>query len=315
MFRNSGHKLGLLIGVLLSLLSLTSCQEQAPQPDQVVINGYTTDSTQGKVEFNVSALKQGQLISSGQVSRADVQISTSGYSGQATVCGQFVVNQQVTAAITLDATGSMAWNDPNKLRNSAAKSFIDRLGSQDKAAVASFDTRTSPTQGYRAIRVWQDVTNDKNLLKSAVDSATFAGAATNLWDAVADSADLVANTVNPVALVFTDGEDNSSWMNYLDAANYAKSKGVKVYMAGLGQTLAYAQMQEVARITGGTFADAADPTELEDLFNKIFNAMRASFCVSVVFSPVPTPGTTIEGTLYVTVNGKTLPVPFQVTFR
>ncbi len=300
---------------LVAVFGLTSCQEQLPQPDQITVNGYVTDRTQGKVDFNLSAFKQGQVITTGQVTAVSTQVSTPGYSGQATICGQIVFNNQVTAIVTLDATGSMSWNDPSKLRNTAAKAFIDRLGTQDKAAVASFDTFTSPTPGYRAIRVWQDLTNDKALLKSAVDKATFDGGATNLWDAVADSADVVATNVNPVALVFTDGEDNSSSMNYLDAANYAKGKGVKVFMAGLGNTLAYNQMQEVARITGGTFADTSDPNQLQDLFDRIFNAMRASFCVSVVFSPVPNPGTTIDGVLYVTLNGKTLTVPYQVTFR
>lgn len=300
---------------LLTLLGLVSCQEPLSQPDEITINGYITDTSQGKVEFNLSALSQGQVITSGQVTAVSTQVSTPGYSGQATICGQIIARQQITAAITLDATGSMSWNDPNRLRNGAAKTFIDRLGSQDRAAVASFDTGTTPTQGYRAIRIWQDLTNDQTLLKQAVDQATFDGAATNLWDAVADSADLVANGVNPVALVFTDGEDNSSSMGYLGAANHARDKGVRVYMAGLGNTLAYGEMQELARITGGTFADTSDPNQLGDLFDKIFNAMRASFCVSVVFSPVPTQGTTIEGTLQVTVNGKTLLVPYKVTFR
>lgn len=160
---------------LLVALSLTSCQEQLPQPDEITVNGYVTDASQGRADFNLSALRQGQVITSGQVTMVSTQVSTPGYSGQATICGQIIVNQQITATITLDATGSMSWNDPNRLRNGAAKAFIYRLGSQDRAAVASFDTYTSPTQGYRAIRIWQDLTNDKTLLNQGVDQATFDG--------------------------------------------------------------------------------------------------------------------------------------------
>ena len=85
-------------------------------------------------------------------------------------------------------------------------------------------------------------------------------------------------------------------------------------MVGLGNTLAYAQMQEVARITGGTFADAADPAQLTSLFDRIFNAMRGSFCVQVVFSPTPPSGRTISGVLQPVVNGVRFDVPFDVRF-
>ena len=125
------------------------------------------------------------------MSSVGVSVTTPGYTGSASVCGQIVVQQQVTAAITLDATGSMSWTDPNRLRNQAAKAFIDRLSSQDRASVASFETGRAPTTGFRAITLWQGLTSDKQLLKAAVDRATYEGSATNLWDAVADSADIV----------------------------------------------------------------------------------------------------------------------------
>lgn len=310
-----GWRSAVSILVVALLLSLGACSTASyPQPDSITVNGYVTDTTQGKVDFNVSALANGQVITTGQITAARTTVSTSGYSGNASICGQFVVNNRITAAVTLDSTGSMSWNDPNNLRNGAAKTFIDRMSNQDKAAVASFDTRTTPSQGFRAIMVWEPLTSDQNRLKQAIDSATFARGNTNLWDAVADSADLVTNNVGPVALVLTDGEDNSSRLTYLDAANYAKNKGVKVYMLGLGQTND-AEMQEVARVTGGTFARADDPAQLDQLFNNIFNAMRGAFCVSVVFTPNPTPGTRITGTLYVTVNGKEVSTDYDVTFR
>jgi len=317
---------------LIILLAIAGCGSSGPAPTEVTLNGYTIDYDTGTVSFNLSALdSNGELITSGSVespvARVDRAEDASGnaldnVSSTATVCGDIYSHDSIIAVITLDATGSMAGNDPYDQRSDAAKAFIDRLGAGDLAAVASFDTDTTPTSGYSAIHIWQDFTNDKTLLYNAVDSATFAGGWTNLWDAVVDDADLLSQqttSAEKVALVLTDGEDTDSYHTSSEAAEYAKDKGVKVYMIGLGDpnSLDFSEMQQVAAETGGLFAAASDADQLSDMFDGMFNATKASFCISVQFQvdgAPPPPGTTISGTLSFWVNNRNFDVDYTVTF-
>ncbi len=319
------------LGFLLLLSGCNLLSAGAPTPVKVTLNGYTIDRSQGKVNFNLSAFDaQGNLIGQGTVENPQVTgLSAEDSSGSpvtgvqatATVCGQITVQQNVTCAITLDATGSMSSNDPNEDRNAAAKAFIDRMTAGDLAGVASFDTGTTPTGSYLAIHIWQDFTSDTAALKNAVDSATFAGSATNLWDAVYDDVDwlLTQSTSNRIALVLTDGLDNSSSKTAQEAADYATQHGIKVYMVGLGDpnSLDFTSMQDVATQTGGLFAVAQDPAQLTNLFDGIFNASKASFCITVTFtingSPPPA-GTHITGTLTFVLNGTPSKIDFDVIF-
>jgi len=319
------------IGLLILLGGCNLLSAGGGIPTKVTLNGYTINRSQGAVSFNLSAFDaQGNLIEQGtvenpQVSGLSAEDSSgspvTGVQGTATVCGQITVQKNVTCAITLDATGSMSSNDPNEDRNAAAKAFIDRMTAGDLAGVASFETGTTPTGNYLAIKIWQDFTNDKTALKNAVDQATFAGSATNLWDAVYDDVDwlLTQNTSNRIALVLTDGQDNSSSKTAQDAADYAAQHGIKVYMVGLGDpaSLDFTSMQDVATQTGGLFAVAKDSTQLTNLFDGIFNASKASFCITVTFtingSPPPA-GTRITGTLTFTLNGVPSRVDFDVVF-
>jgi len=323
--------LGVGLVFLLSGCGGSSSTTYVP-PQQVVVNGYTVDPNSGVAQLSLSALDdKNNLITSGVVQDAkvvDIQaedINTGDplpqVTGTARVCGQITAQQAVTCAMVLDATGSMASNDPNEMRKTAAKDFVARMTSSDLAGVASFSTDITPTDPYLAIHIWQDFTNDKAALESAIDDATQASGGTNLWDAVYDSVDWLMQQVsqNKVALILTDGEDNASTKTSQEAADYAVANGIKVYMIGLGDptSLDFAEMQNVAALTGGLFAAAQDANELTKLFDGVFNASKASFCVEVeirVNGAPPSPGTRVQGTINVTVNNKTLPVDFDVIF-
>lgn len=181
---------------LLLLLLISACGTQVNIPSKVSLNGYTVNRSEGSASFNLSALDaNGSVLTTGKVENPGVKnLKTSGSAnivGTATICGQISVQQELSCLITLDSTGSMSSTDPNQKRRDAAKAFVGRMTSSDQAAVASFDTGTSPTPPYLAIRLWQSFTADKSLLNTAIDQATFASGGTNLWDAVYDGVDLL----------------------------------------------------------------------------------------------------------------------------
>jgi len=306
------------------------------------VNGYTIeDAAQGKVNFNVSALDSSKSLVTGTITNPKVSnltvssitslnvkgnnLTVSGadtVAGTASVCGNITSQGDLTCAITLDSTGSMLWNDPNNLRGDAARQFISRMTSKDKASLSSFDTSTTPTSGYLAIYIWQDFTSDKTLLDQAVNNAVFAGGGTNLWDAAYDSANLLATITggNKVSLIFTDGEDNSSSKLLSDAISQAKANNVRVYTVGLGtdcSEINCTDLQNLAASTGGTFAIATDPTLLQTMFDNMFNATKAAGCISVKFlvnGAPPVAGMTISGTISFDVNSQSASGKFSVTF-
>ncbi|PZA07013.1 MULTISPECIES: VWA domain-containing protein [unclassified Meiothermus] len=310
----------------LLLLSLVSaCSSQNPIPSKVSLNGYVVNRSEGSASFNLSALDaNGAVLTVGRVENPGVNnlkvSNSSSVVGTATICGQISVQKALNCLITLDSTGSMDSTDPNQKRRDAAKAFVGRLTPDDQAAVASFDASTSPTSSYLAIRLWQNFTADKDLLNAAIDQATFALGATNLWDAVYDGVDLLrAKNGNRVQLVLTDGADNSSIKSSSQASDYARANGVKVYMVGLGDpsSLDFTRMQNVAAETGGLFAAVNDASGLQALFDGMFNATKASFCIKVIFlvdGKPPTAGMRITGTLAFQVSGKPFKTDFDVVF-
>ena len=308
------------------------------------VNGYTIqDAAQGKVNFNVSALNSSKGLVTGTITNPQVSnLTASGtgitslnvkannlmvsgagaITGTANVCGDITSQGDLTSAITLDSTGSMSSSDPNNLRGDAARQFISRMAGLDKASLSSFDTSTAPTSGYLAIHIWQDFTSDKTLLDQAVTNAVFAGGSTNLWDAAYDSANLLATVsgANKVSLIFTDGYENSSSKLLTDAISQAQANKVRVYTVGLGSDCSMincTDLQNLAASTGGTFAIATDPTQLQTQFDNMFNATKASGCINVQFSvnsAPPVAGTTISGTVSFEVNNQSTSGKFTVAF-
>ncbi len=321
--------------------AIIACETQKPPlvPSVATINGYTfTNKAAGQVKLSVSALdNQNQVLPSGQISNASVsnlavsnsRLALQASSATVTVCANIRVDSSgaLRCAIILDSTGSMADNDPPTVigdftttaRNQAAKTFVARMGANDQAATASFDTGTPATSPYLALKLTQDFTANKTLLRTGVDAATKQNTGTNLWNAVFDAGNLLAtqSSTNRIALVLTDGKNTFTTGKTVDEAiANATSKGVKVYMIGLGTpaSLDSENMERIARETGGLYATTGQTTELGNLFNGVFNSTQAQGCMEITFNPVPAPGTVVSGTLNFSVNGVALSTSFSITF-
>jgi hypothetical protein len=328
----------LAVVVLLAGCSKTVVPKIETHPASVTVNGFVPGSAPGSAQLSVSALdNHGALIESAVltepalsgmsvVAPAGLRTQsaarlTASITGTASVCGNIVSLGAVTAAITLDATGSMSYTDPQQLRRDAAKQFIARMAGRDSAAVSSFETSLGPSPGYRAIHVWQDFTSAHAPLDSAVDFATYEGGGTPLWDAADDSRQFLLGHAgaNRIAVILTDGGDNASSIGTDEVVANARAAGVRMFMIGLGPD-AYIDgsgMKDVASRTGGVFARADKADELKGLFDGVFNASRAAGCLSIVVQvdgAIPPPGTSLQGLLTVKVDGTPVSGRFRVDF-
>jgi Ca-activated chloride channel homolog len=320
--------------------AIMACETQSVLiPKRATVNGYTfVNKDAGQVKLSVSALNdQDQVLPTGTISNASVsnlavsgsRLTLQASSATVSVCANISVGASgaLRCAIILDSTGSMKDNDPPAVpgdftttaRNQAAKTFVNRMGTNNQAATASFDTGTPATNPYLALKVTQDFTANKTLLRSGIDAATKENTGTNLWNAVFDASDLLAtqSSNNRIALILTDGKNTlNSGKTVQEAIANATSKGVKIYMIGLGSpsNLDSSEMESIARGTGGLYATTGQTAELNDLFNGVFNATQAQGCMEITFNPVPAPGTVVSGTLNFSVNGVALSTSFSITF-
>ena len=322
-----------LLAVVTVGLALTACQTGTSLVSSLTVNGITAiDTTAGTADMGVSALdSSGKVIGTGTITVPTASITSatdgsgspvSGYKATAQVCGNIVTQTgDLRAMLTLDATGSMYSSDPNQLRADAAKQFVQDMIDNSPgglAAVSSFDTSTAPSGSYLAIKVYQDLTADQTLLNTAIDSATFDGGTTNLWDAGFDSvqyfSDQNVTSANKVAVLLTDGSDNSSTKTPADVISAATAEGVRVYTIGLGNYVDSQDLIDVAAGTQGTYSQVADASDLTNLFQNVFNATQGSGCIQIQFSQVPTTGHTLSGTISAKIDGHSVSGTYQVTW-
>ncbi|MDH7516689.1 MAG: VWA domain-containing protein, partial [Bacteroidota bacterium] len=134
----------------------------------------------------------------------------------------------ISVALALDASGSMG-GEKNFQTRTAARQFVDLMdGVDDYAAVIWFNDSDT---------LVQPMTNDKVLLRRAVDSLPAVGT-TALWDATWSSIRELVTNGNGVdtcgaVVVLTDGNDNSSTHTLGELITYALAMHVRVITVGI----------------------------------------------------------------------------------
>ncbi|MFP5333733.1 MAG: VWA domain-containing protein [Actinomycetes bacterium] len=165
----------------------------------------------------------------------------------------------VDVAFTLDSSGSMSWNDPQGLRRSAAKSFVDALAPQDRGAVVDFD---------HWARLTQPLTSDKDALKAAIDRIDDWGG-TNIGAGVSVGLNELARGDEPgraqIMILLTDGEGSYSHT----LTDRAAAAGVTIYTIGLGRAVDATLLRGIAERTGGQYYAVANAADLPEVFRTI----------------------------------------------
>jgi VWFA-related protein len=176
-------------------------------------------------------------------------------------------------AILLDTTGSMQQELP-RVKNAVAR-FIDDLRDSDSVAIYSFTT---------SLELLQDFTKDKSLAKRAV-MRTRAEGGTALFDAISQITHILEQRGGKrAAVVFTDGDDNSSVLRARAAIDRAKKAGVPIYMVAQGEALASKNllkgMKEIAAGTGASMYEAHKPNDVAGIFRDIVGDLQHSYLLA-----------------------------------
>lgn len=167
--------------------------------------------------------------------------------------------QNIDAVLTLDSSGSMAWNDPEGARRAAASAYVDALLAGDRAAVVDFDD-----YGY----VTQELTEDREAVKSAiaaVDSSGGTDIGQAVWAALGELDRGGSANHQRVVVLLTDGE--GPYWDYLTPR--AVDSDTIIYTVGLGPSTDTALLSSIATATGGKFYLVLQPDDLARVFGDI----------------------------------------------
>lgn len=168
----------------------------------------------------------------------------------------------LAALLVLDTSTSVAGAKLEQLER-ASLAFLAGLAPRDQALLLTFS---------HALQLQAPLTSDRGVIRRAL-SAVAAGGRTSVNDALF-SALLVAPRLpgRPVVVVFSDGEDTSSWLGPGSALQAARESDTLVFAVGAGAH----SLRELTSLTGGRCI-AADGAGLREAFERVVSELRTRY--------------------------------------
>ena len=185
-------------------------------------------------------------------------------------------SRPLSALMVFDTSSSMEGDRLEALR-AAGEAFLDGLRPADQAGLVAFNEDV----------VWlAESTSDKAAVRRAL-SRLRAGGATAVFDALYTGLLLSAGELRPLVVLFTDGEDNRSWLDGADLKLVAERSNALVHVvawrpppstAGLvPQRMTWSpqerMLREITEAAGGRFWNTDSPRRLRQAFGAIADAM------------------------------------------
>ncbi|VAW82396.1 hypothetical protein MNBD_GAMMA13-1742 [hydrothermal vent metagenome] len=188
----------------------------------------------------------------------------------------------VDAVLIMDSSGSMAKNDPDKLRVPAAKLFMSLLGAQDRIGLISFSDNGYPVLHLTA----PGAKNNARILASA-DKVSSKGVYTNLYAALVKGVAMLDKEAKPgqekMLVLMSDGRmdvgnTDEDWTLAQkiqgELLQEIREKGIKVYTIAFTEASDVDLLQEVARESGALFKLARSDKDLHEVFSAIFESAK-----------------------------------------
>ena len=177
----------------------------------------------------------------------------------------------LTTFLVLDASGSVGGVKLVQLQ-AAARALLAGLRPGDEASLVTFDQEIS-------VRV--PPARDRARLEGGV-AGIRPGGATALLDSLYAGTMLASDRGRSLLVVFTDGEDNLSWLDATQVRRVLPGRGV---VPSAPEPFTVRTLRRLAEVTGGRFWPAASPERLADSFLAILQAMKTRYVLR--FEPDP----------------------------
>jgi VWFA-related protein len=236
------------------------------------------------VHLDVFVSRGGRPVS--ELSAANFAVNDNGVRQQV----RLVERSQVVAAVVLvlDTSASVAGEPLRELR-AAGHAILGRLSPEDQAALITFDF--SP-------HLHVDLTSDLPSVGRALDAVTAQGS-TVLYDGLYAGLTLPPSgtRVRPIIVLFTDGEDNRSWLGPEQLLEHAMRSSAVVQVVGLKEppprrgerglanasnrsTRARRWLRRIAGETGGQYREAESIKQVRDAFLSILDEMGTRYVLA-----------------------------------
>jgi VWFA-related protein len=182
----------------------------------------------------------------------------------------------ILAIRVFDISSSMDGERLAALR-AAGEAFLGGLRPADRAALVAFSDQ---------ITLLAEPTRDKVVVRAALASLRASGA-TSVFDALFAAITLSDRSLRPLVVLFTDGEDNTSWLGERQIRAMVERSNALVHVVGwrppphrqngrLVPVLSASEpvLREIAEASGGRFWGADSPERLKQAFSAVADAMR-----------------------------------------
>jgi hypothetical protein len=187
------------------------------------------------------------------------------------------------AVLLMDSSGSMAKNDPGKLRVPAAKMFMSLLGEQDRIGLISFSDN-----GYPVLHLTAPSSDNSARILASADKVSSRGVYTNLYAALAKGVAMLDKESQPerdrILVLMSDGkmdvgdtDEDRAFTQKLqgELLQSIKDKGIKVYTIAFTEASDVELLRQVASETGALFKLARGDQDLHEVFSAIFESAKA----------------------------------------
>ncbi|WP_153730546.1 S-layer homology domain-containing protein [Sporosarcina obsidiansis] len=175
-------------------------------------------------------------------------------------------NEKPEIGFVIDSSGSMIRNDPDRLRVSKTKEFIDALHA-DKNIATHFTTRGMFLQQGTPSYVTPYLENVRQ------------SGGTNIASGLKVAFSHFTTDRKKVVILLTDGK--SSRQAILNEAANAKKLGIRIFTIGLGKDLDESLLKQIANETGGSYYAMHDSLELPQIYQSILQDINCGI-------PLPT---------------------------
>ncbi|MBE0645710.1 MAG: VWA domain-containing protein [Bacteroidetes bacterium] len=247
--------------ILLAVIS----QSLLAQPLDVRIHSIDAQALP-QIRMQVAVTKGGRALP--QPGKAAFSLLENGLAMTLDVdCPDSAVTNNV--ALVLDNSGSLSGAAFDSLK-AGAHAAVDSLGNTDATAIYHFSNG-----GERVL----DFTTDKAALHAAV-SALAIGANTPIYQTT-DLAlgELAARAGKKYCIVFTDGVDNASSVQWQDLIPKAQAAGIRIYIIGFGNTeLSDDILSTIAGETGGRYWRIFSPALIAGILRSIAGEIVSPYC-------------------------------------
>ncbi|MCA1706385.1 MAG: VWA domain-containing protein, partial [Actinobacteria bacterium] len=199
----------------------------------------------------------------------------------------------VGMALSIDSSGSMSSNDPDRRRVAAAESYLVSAGGSDAVGVVDFD------DGARIVSPARNPRAEKDALVSAIRTIDASGG-TNIGAGVAQACEVLKSSGaqrNKAAILLTDGDGSYSGEN-----SCFRDNGWKLFTFGLGNSVNDGLLSQIATETGGRYRPLPTTGDLVCEFQQVRALAAGGSARDCSPTGTITPGQRKQQTIHVAPN-------------